>query len=116
MLRILLVDDHEQFRRIARNTLESEGDFQVIAEGEDGTDAVRLMDELSPDLIVMDVQMPTMNGFEAARIILERHPHASVALTSMNGDAQYPRMAAEIGALGFIAKRDLTAEALRQLL
>ena len=116
MLRIMLVDDQEQFRRITRNTLQSEGDFQVIAEGEGGTDAVRLMEELSPDLTIMDVQMPTMNGFEATRIILERHPDAKVALISMTGDAQYPGMAAEVGALGFIAKRDLTAETLRQLL
>ncbi|MCI0438557.1 MAG: response regulator transcription factor [Chloroflexi bacterium] len=116
MYQVVLVDDQEMFRNMARDILERASDFKIIAEATDGTEAVKLMDELTPDLLLMDVQMPQMDGFEAARRIKERHPAAKIALTSMNNDKEYFRIASDVGALAFIPKRSLNADALRQIL
>lgn len=116
MFQIMIVDDQEGFRRVAKKMLERNPDIRVIAEASDGYEAVALMNEISPDLILMDVQMPVLNGFEATRKILEQHPSAKVALTSMNEDSEYSRVAAEVGAVAFFRKRDLNAGALEALL
>jgi DNA-binding NarL/FixJ family response regulator len=116
MYTVLLVDDQELFRDIARSMFESSGVFKVVAEALDGVDAVNLYPVFSPDLVLMDVQMARMNGFEATKKILERDPSASVVLVSMRADAEYDRTGKELGALGFIAKRDLNAESIRSMI
>ena len=113
---VVLVDDQEAFRQIIRKKLEQSGDFQVVAEYGDGSEVVGAVEELGSNLILMDVQMPRMNGFEAARRILEHCPDTEIILTSMNADSQYPKMAQEVGVMAFIAKRDLSVEALRAVL
>ena len=72
------------------------------------------MKDIKPDLVLMDIQMPNMNGFEATRRIRESYPGTKVALISMEADDEYNHMAQEIGAEGFIAKKDLSADSIRQ--
>jgi DNA-binding NarL/FixJ family response regulator len=73
------------------------------------------MGKLNPDIVVMDVQMGDMSGVEATRRILARHPQANVVLTSMGSDSEYPTLAREIGAKGFVPKRNLNVPMLRSL-
>jgi two-component system response regulator DegU len=116
MLKVLLVDDQQLFRDIARNMLEDADEFQVVAEAEDGVDAVDVYPEIQPDLVLMDVQMARMNGLEATREILRDDPEARVVITSMRSEPEYERLAKDIGALGFIPKRQLTITTLLALL
>ena len=113
----MVVDDQERYRRLVRNMLEREEDFQVVAEAANGAEALRLMDEVNPDLIIMDVQMPSINGFEATRLVMQRRPDTRVVLVSRTRrEREYSRMAEEVGAAAFVLKRDLDVTAVRQAL
>lgn len=114
MTGIMIVDDQAPFRKRARDVLEIEGDFHIVAEAGDGNEAIELMKDTQPDLVLMDVQMPGMNGFEATQLIHDSYPDTKVALISMDSDEEYDRMAHEIGAEGFIAKKDLSADSIRK--
>ena len=116
MLRVLLVDDQALFRDIAKNMFSSVEEFEVIAEAEDGADAVDAYADMKPDLVLMDVQMPRVNGLEATKQILDSNPDARVVITSMRSEPEYRRLALDTGALGFIAKRDLSISALKDVL
>ena len=96
--------------------LEDADEFQVVAEAEDGADAVDVYPETQPDLVLMDVQMARMNGLEATRGILRDDPEARVVITSMRSEPEYERLAKDTGALGFIPKRQLTITTLLALL
>ena len=115
MLRVLVVDDQALFREIARSMFDSSGQFEVVAEASDGVNAVDIYPQMRPDLVLMDIQMARMNGIEAARLILKQDPGARVLLLSMKADPEYRRIAEEMGALAFIAKRDLNATALHEV-
>lgn len=110
MYRVLLVDDQPIFRDIMRGVLQRSGMFEFVGEAEDGGEAVAMYALSRPDLVIMDVQMPTMNGFEATRRILDDYPDATVLLTSMGDDPNYGRAASEAGAVGFVQKRNLDIE------
>lgn len=116
MYRVILVDDQPIFQDIIRGVLQRSGRFQFVGDASDGVEAVKMFDEVRPDLVIMDVQMATMNGFEATVRIKDEHPDATVILTSMNNDSGYDRVAMESGATGFIPKRMLDAEAVLNLL
>ncbi len=116
MYRVLLVDDQPIFRDIFRGMLDAAGGFEVIGEAPDGSDAVNAYSAARPDLVLMDVQMARMNGFQATARILEDHPDAAVILTSMRQDKEFGRMAKEAGALDFFPKRNLDVEEIRALL
>ena len=116
MLSVLLVDDQELFRDIARSMFSGSDDFEIIAEAEDGIDAVSAYPDLNPDLVLMDVQMARMNGLEATREILRKDPAARVVITSMRSEPEYERLALDMGAVGFIPKRDLSVGSLREIL
>ena len=81
----------------------------------DGAQAIELMSKMNPDIVVMDVQMGDMSGVEATRRILARNPQANVILTSMGSDSEYPTLAREIGASGFVPKCNLNVPLLRSL-
>ena len=113
---VLLVDDQDAFRDIARDQLATDESFQIIGEAADGTGAIQQTQKLHPAVIVMDIQMPDMSGIEAARQILKDDPSVRIVLTSMGDDMEYGALAREIGACGFIPKRELSATAVHKLI
>ena len=115
-LSVLVVDDQSLFREIAHNMFEVSDEFTVIAEAEDGVSAIAAYERTRPDLVLMDIQMARMNGLDAAREILRTDPDASVVLISMKADPEYSRIADEMGAIGFMAKRDLRPSSLKILI
>ncbi len=115
MYRVLIVDDQPVFRDIYRSMLDAAGGFEVVGEAGDGTEAVQAYRTLRPDLVVMDIQMGPMDGFEGTARILESDPEAAVVLTSMKGDPEYARAAVVSGALAFFMKRDLDMVTVRSL-
>ena len=116
MYRVLLIDDQPIFRDIIRAMLDKAGGFEVVAEREDGAQAAETYQEILPDAVIMDVQMPKMNGFEAVNTILGIDPQAVVVLTSMKQDDEYESLAAEAGAAAFYPKRHLDVEVVRDLI
>lgn len=103
-VRILLADDHTVVRKGLRLLLETQPDFQVIAEASNGREAVALAEEHRPDAIVMDVAMPILNGIEAARQICNKLPQAAVVFLSMHSDEAYVLKALKVGARGYLLK------------
>jgi DNA-binding NarL/FixJ family response regulator len=107
---VLLVDDHSLVRRGFRRILEDDPDITVVAEAADGTEAIRLTQELHPRVIVMDCAMPRMNGLQATRKILQREPQALVLMLSMHPEDTLVRQALEAGARGYILKNAVDLE------
>lgn len=103
-LSILLVDDHAIVRRGLRGLLELQPDFQVAGEAADGREAVRLEDELRPDIVLMDIAMPGLNGIDAAQRILKRRPDTAIVLFSMYADESYLIRALNAGVRGYLLK------------
>jgi len=103
-VRILLADDHTVVRKGLRLLLESVPEFQVIADAADGRDAVSLAEQHRPDVVVMDVAMPILNGIEAARQITGKLPGAAVVFLSMHGDESYVLRALKAGARAYLLK------------
>lgn len=101
---ILIADDHPLMRQSIRNTLEKEGDFEVVGEAADGKEAVRLTDELHPDLVVMDITMPVVDGLEATRQIKAVHPGIAVLVLTIHSDEQLVLNILEAGAAGYLTK------------
>lgn len=101
---VLLVDDHALVRRGFRRILEDDSGIAVVGEASDGKEAVRLAKELQPQVIVMDCAMPTMNGLEATRRILENQPQAAILMLSMHSEDTLVRQALEAGARGYVLK------------
>jgi len=103
-IRILLADDHTILRASMRIWLEQECDLRVIAEAGDGREAVRLALETRPDVILLDIGMPLLNGIEAARQILRDHPDAHILMLSVHEQEDQIREALAAGALGYLVK------------
>lgn len=104
--RILIADDHEVVRHGVRSLLEAHPGWQVIAEASDGRDAVEKVSQLHPDVVILDIGMPNLNGLEATRQILRGHPGARVLILTMHESEQVVREVLEAGARGFILKSD----------
>lgn len=107
---ILLVEDHKIVREGTRQLLEQNVDFSVVGEAADGLEAVTLVETLTPDIIVMDVRLPNMNGIEATRIITSRHPAIKVIILSAYDDDSYIFPLFEAGASGYLLKNASGAE------
>lgn len=103
-IRILLADDHTIVRKGLRLLLESHPGLQVVAEAADGRDAVQLAGEHRPDVIVMDIAMPILNGIEAARQIRQNDDQAAIVFLSMHSDEAYVLKALKCGARGYLLK------------
>jgi two-component system response regulator EvgA len=112
---VLIVDDHPAFRESSRALLESEG-FAVVGEAADGESALKAVQRLHPDVVLLDVQLPGLDGFEVAeRIAAVAGPPAVVLVSSRSAASYGPRLA-RAAAVGFIAKVDLSGESLSRLL
>jgi DNA-binding NarL/FixJ family response regulator len=101
---VLLVDDHSLVRRGFRRMLEDAEDVAVVAEAGDGEEAVRLAQELTPDVIVMDCALPGMSGLIATRTILEKNPQSKILMLSMHSEDTLVRQALAAGARGYVLK------------
>lgn len=101
---IVLADDHPVVRRGMRTVLESAPDFAVIGEAGDGLDTVRLVGRLRPEVLVLDLMMPGLNGLEVLRIIRERSPRTRVLVLSMHSGKEFVAEALKQGATGYVLK------------
>ncbi len=103
-IKILLADDHKIIRDGLRHFLESEKEMEVLAETDNGRDAVRLAGELKPDVVILDVSMPDMNGIEAARQIHNQQPKTKVMALSMHSDRRFVSRMFQAGAVAYLVK------------
>ena len=111
--RILLADDHTLVRQGLRRILEEQPDWQVVAETGNGLDAVKLASDLQPDVVILDIGMPQLNGLEAARQIAKKLPAARVLILSMHADEVHITKAIEAGAVGYLVKDSADTELVR---
>ncbi len=103
-IRILLADDHQLFREGLRALLEKEADIDVVGQSQDGRSAVEQAGELKPDVIVMDISMPDLNGIEATRQIVHRTPGTKILALSMHSDRRFVEGMLKAGAHGYLVK------------
>lgn len=111
-IRILLVDDYETWRRFSSSTLQQQPEYQVIGEVADGLEAVQQAQERQPDLILLDIGLPTLNGIEAARRIQEVSPTSKILFVSENRLVDVAEAALRTGAAGYVVKSNAAAELL----
>jgi len=104
-IRLLLADDHAVVRSGLRMLLEAQPDFEIVGEAETGTSAVAMVRELRPDAVLMDIQMPDLNGIEATKIIKEMSPKTAVLALTMHEDDHYFFEMLHAGASGYVLKR-----------
>ncbi len=105
-LRILIADDHELVRRGVRSLLESHADWEIVAEAADGAEAVQACKDSNPDLAILDIGMPNLDGMEATRQILALNPQIRVLILTMHDSEQVIREVIAAGARGFLSKAD----------
>ena len=102
--RVMLVDDHSIMRDLLRDALENTGEFLVVAQAADGEEALRIVEEAAPDVIVMDVIMPVMDGIEACREIMELLPHTKVLMLTASNEKDAIVRSIAAGATGYLQK------------
>jgi len=102
--RVLIVDDHHLARKAVRSLLAADDTFQVIGEAHSGLEAIRLSDQLLPDLILMDINMSPMNGLEAAKQLKQQHPHIRIIMLTVSDDVADLFTALQVGAQGYLLK------------
>ena len=112
---ILLVDDHLMLREGLRVLLEQQTNFEIVAEAADGRSAIKLAIEHEPDIVVMDVGMPDMNGIEATKELMDRAPKVKVIGLSVHGDKRYVVEMLRAGAVGYLLKNCATDELVRAI-
>jgi two-component system, NarL family, response regulator NreC len=103
-IRIIIADDHQILRQGLRTLLEKEPDMEVVAEAEDGRKTVILVNDLTPHVVIMDVNMPDLNGIEATRQILTEHPDMKIIALSMHADRRFVINMLKAGAHGYLLK------------
>ena len=117
-IRILIVDDHRLFRQGLRQICETKGGFEVVGEAESGRTAVDLVNRIKPDVILMDIRMPGLDGVQATSFITEANPDAKVVVLTMHREDQYIFDAIRAGARGYLLKdvdADTLLEAIRRV-
>jgi DNA-binding NarL/FixJ family response regulator len=111
-IRVLVVDDYEPWRRFVSTTLQKQPELQIIGEAVDGLEAVQKAGELQPDLIVLDIGLPSLNGIEAARRIRKLSPESKILFISQESSADVVQEALALGALGYVVKAHAGSELL----
>ncbi len=109
-VRVLVVDDYEPFRQFVRSTLGKRHDLQIIGEASDGLEAVCKAEELKPDLMVLDIGLPTLNGFEVARRIRNLRPECKIIFMSQGSSTDLAQEAFNSGAVGYVVKAHAAGE------
>jgi two-component system invasion response regulator UvrY len=104
MIKAVLADDHEVVRRGIKQVLEEKGDIKIISEAINGSQAIAQYDTLQPDIIILDISMPGIDGLEAAKHILVKHPSAKILILTMHAEEQYAVRTLKAGVLGYITK------------
>ena len=113
VISVLLADDHGVLRDGVQRLLEANADIKVVATADDGREAVEKAAELQPDVVVMDISMPDINGIEATRRIADRAPATAVAILSMHSSSEMVREAFAAGARGYVLKESAGDEVVR---
>jgi DNA-binding NarL/FixJ family response regulator len=113
-LSVLIVDDHPSFRAVAQMVLETDG-FSVVGTASDGESGVAAALRLAPDVVLLDVELPDINGFEVAARLRRAGSDAAIVLASSRDGADFGTLVAESGARGFVSKAELTGDAIRAL-
>ena len=114
-MKIILADDHRIIREGLRALLDKESDMEVVAEAEDGRTTVRLSHEFTPDVVIMDITMPGLNGIEATRQIVSELPEVKVIALSMHSDRKFVREMLSAGASGYLLKDSAFEELINAL-
>ena len=109
-LKIILADDHKIVIEGLRNLLEKQRDMSVTGEACNGSNAIKITEDLKPDLVIMDISMPDINGLEATRAILEKNPSIKIIILSMHSDKRFVIEALKSGAVGYILKESAFTE------
>jgi len=115
---VLLAEDHASFRKTLKLMIESGGDIKVVGEAKNGVEAIRLAERLRPEVIVMDIAMPLLNGLQATQQIMENSPATRVLILSAHPDPEYIMQAVILGASGYLIKQSSThvlAQAVREV-
>ena len=115
MLRILLADDHEIVREGIKMLIDAQDDMEVVGEAENGNAAIEKMRELSPDIIVMDISMPELNGMKATRRIMRKSPNVKILTLSRHSDDGYLQQLIQAGVSGYILKQSAPTELIRAI-
>lgn len=114
-IRVLLADDHALFRQGVRRLLESAGDIEVVGEAESGEQAVRQVEDLAPDVVLLDVAMPGQSGIEAARTIKGASPRTGIIMLTVHADEEFLFEAIKSGAMGYLLKDCSPEELIRAI-
>src|SRR5450631_1484952 len=104
IIRVLVVEDYEPFRRFVRSTLAERPALQIVGEVADGLEAVLKAEELKPDLILLDIGLPSLNGMEAARLIAKLTPESKIVFLSQESSPEVIQAALNLGAWGYVVK------------